>query len=420
MSMSDPAAQKPLRVLILTYIFTDGDPRYGGEGRVVWETTHALARAGVKVFVVTSMKRVKGAYHPNITLFKIPFAKKDFLNFNAGEILKMFFFCIPLILLKRIDIVHHLPTNGPNPFARFKFGTLFAESADPPWDYENPKFGKELRLDNAKKSQEAGFTSTPAPAINFWPRAALRFFTLIGVNEKFPKGTDIFFYRARGLEEALKAARPESERLYAPNGVDTKQFSPNIPPLFERTQKGIRFLHVGSLSRRKGVEHLVKAFINVLPKHSENELILVGRGEASFVEELKDAARDYPQIRFYHDVSNEDLPGAYTSADVFCLVPLSGSTPTVMGEAFASGLPVISTKLSGSGEAVAEHDAGWIVEPGDEADLARVMVQVIENKDMLQAKAKNALTASRYFSWDNIAQTLIKGYTQALKIKKHV
>src|SRR3989344_493318 len=408
--------KKALRVLILTYVYTDGDPRYGGEGRVVWETTQALARAGVKVFVVSSMKNLKTSPYPNITLYKIPFAKKDFLNFNHGELLKRFLFSIPLLFLKRIDIIHHLPTNGPNPFARFKFGRIFAESADPAWDYMNPKFGKELQLDNAQKSQAAGYTTTRRDLSS---RIALRFFNIIGVNEKFPKGTDIFFYRARSLRPTLEAVRPESELKYVPNGVDTKEFSPDRKPLFSRTQKGLRFLHVGSVSRRKGVHHLIHAFISVLPKHPESELFIVGRGESGFVDELKKAASAYPQIKFFDNVSNKDLPGAYTSADVFCLVPLSGSTPTVMGEAFASGLPVLVTKESGSGEAVEEHDAGFLVEPGDEKDLAEMMTRLIENKDLSRSKGKNALLASQFFSWDYIARALISGYEHILQIRKN-
>lgn len=405
---------RPLRVLILTYIYTDYDPRYGGEGRVVWETTHALARAGVKVFVVTSMKKLGVTPHPNITLYKIPFAKKDFLNFNPGELLKIFLFSIPLLFIKRIDIIHHLPTNGPDPFARFKFGCIFAESADPAWEYENPAFGKELKLDNAQKGQAAGFTKAPWYAINFWPRAALRFFTFFGVNEKFPKGTDIFFYRARSVYNDIRVARPESELMYVPNGVDTKEFSPTTTPLFARTQKGLRFLHVGSVSRRKGVHYLVEAFIATLPTHPENELFIVGRGHPDFVKELHEMAVQYPQVRFYNNISNQDLPKVYASADVFCLVPLSGSTPTVLGEAMASGLPVIATTGSGSGEVVAEYDAGFLVAPGNTSQLTEAMERVAADKNELKKKANNALTASKFFSWDYIAGELIKGYEKML------
>ncbi len=407
-----------MRVIILTYIFTDNDPRYGGEGRVVWETSNALARQGVEVFVITSMKNLKTAPHPNIRLYQIPFAKKNFLNFNPGELLKMFFFCIPLIYIKQIDIIHHLPTSGPDLFARFKFGRIFAESADPPQDYENPKFGHELKLDNANKMKEAGLKVSRWQAYDFWSRVARRLCTWAGVNEKYPKGTDVFFYRALGFRNALKKMCPNSELFHVPNGVDTAAFSPRIKPHFPKIQTGgLRFLHVGSINRRKGTRYLVEAFIQSLSKHPENELFLVGRGEAGYISELKAMAAAHPQISFHENVSHEDLPGAYTSADVFCLVPLSGSTPTVLGEALASGLPVIGTTQSGSGEAIEHYNVGLLVEPGEVQELADAITKMTEDRKLLADKRSLALKASEFFSWDYIARELVKGYEHTLRVK---
>lgn len=403
--------KKPLRVLILTYIVTDNNPRYGGEGRVVWETIHSLATTGTKVYVATSMTDFTSPLHPNITLYKIPFAKKHFLNFNQGELLKMFLFCIPLLFWRRIQVIHHLPTNGPNPFARFSFGRVFAESADPAWEYDNPNFGVDLRLDNANKSREAGVPNT---TFGIWSRAAGRFFRIIGVYEKFPLGTNIFFCRTRSLVPELQKLRPESIVTYVPNGVSTKIFTPANPPLFPRTQNGLRFLHVGSISRRKGVHHLLAAFLRLLEKHPDSELFLVGRGEPTFVAELHTQATNTPQVKFFDSIPNADLPRVYTSADIFCLVPLSGSTPTVLGEAMASGLPIIGTSGSGSGEAIAEHDAGLLVPPGNEAALMGAMLQMIEHPELIQEKKEKSFAAAVSFSWEHIAQKLIVGYERAL------
>jgi glycosyltransferase involved in cell wall biosynthesis len=167
------------------------------------------------------------------------------------------------------------------------------------------------------------------------------------------------------------------------------------------------------------VHYLVHAFILVLQKYPESELFIAGGGEPTFVEELKKMASPYPQIRFCGRISEEGLPNVYTSADVFCLVPLSGSTPTVLAEAMASGLPIISTLGSGSGEEIKEYDAGFLVEPGNIEDLAQAMSQAIENRDTLHRKARHALAASRYFSWDHIAQTLVSGYGIVLRAHRY-
>lgn len=408
---------RPIRALILTYIYTDNDTRYGGEGRVVWETTHALARAGVDVHVITSMKNFTATLPPNITLYQVPFAKKDFLNFNPGELLKMFLWSIPLLFLKGIDVIHHLPTNGPDPFARFKFGRIFAMSADPDWGYDTAKFSKDLELDRARKLQEYGFGEKAHYSFDLSSKIARRFFRWTGIDELFPKGVDIFFCRTRGVYDKLTVSHPQSLLSYVPNGVDIARFSPDTPPLYPKKQGGLRFLYVGSISRRKGVHHLVQAFVQVAALHPEHELYIGGSGDSKFIEELQALAAPYPQIKFCGKIPDEDLPGFYASGDVFCLLPLAGPMLTVLAETMASGLPVIATSGNGCGEVVAERNTGFLVEPGDIDSLVQTMEKVIQRPDERKEKAANALAASRFFSWDHIAATIAEGYKSALERK---
>lgn len=407
------ATPKPLRVLILTYIFTDGDPRYGGEGRVVWESTHALARAGAKVFVVTSMRTVAGPVHPNITVYTVPFAKKDFLNYNAGELLKHWLFSIPLIFWHRIQVVHHLPTCGPDPFARYKFGTTFAMSADALWEYDHPTFGADLRLDNTTKDIAAGYTK---PRRDLSSRIALRVFKMLGVDHMYPHGVDVYFARSEGLAKKLKESHKEALVHYTPNGADPRTFRPGVTPLYPK-QGGTRFMHVGSVSRRKGVHHLLRGFLQHAANHPTSELYIVGRGEPKFVEELKELAKGVPQVRFIADAPDDVLPQVYASADVFCLVPLSGSTPTVLAEALATGLPILATGECGSGEAIEKYGAGIVVPPADAPALASAMDRFI-NPEVHKGYAAAALAAAAHFTWDTIATTLLLGYREAIA-KKH-
>jgi glycosyltransferase involved in cell wall biosynthesis len=53
----------------------------------------------------------------------------------------------------------------------------------------------------------------------------------------------------------------------------------------------------------------------------------------------------------------------------------SDATPTVIGEAMATGLPVISTTIAGIPEIVPEG-AGFLVPPGDSAALADAIEQI--------------------------------------------
>lgn len=409
---------RPLRVLILTYVYTDYHPRYGGEGRVVWETTQALARAGVRVFVVSSIVDYKSPPHPSITVYRVPFAGKNFLNFNAGEMLKIFFFSIPLIFLKRIDVIHHLPTHGPDPFARCKFGRPFVESADQEWKYENERYRDDLAYDRKHKLEEAGYDA-PSFGMRMWTAVALRFFRMIGTADRYPRGTDLFLCRSRPLVLVLEKSHPESMVRYVPNGVNPEMFRTGIAPLFPKLKDGVRFLYAGGIARRKGTHYLIQGFIVLLKQYPHSELLLVGRGIPAAEAEFKAIAASYPQIKFLGDVSNEDFRRAFASADVFCLPSLGGGMHLVLFEALASGLPVITTKDSTNGDVVLEHNAGIAVEYASAENLARAMEQFVRDPLLIKTLGERALAASKQYSWDEIAKTIIRNYCEVLERFHH-
>jgi len=123
-----------MRVLLLTHTFSDiGDE---GEVRVVWESARALARAGLDIFVVANYIRLKSSLPSNLRAYKVPFGKAS-TGFTEASMLKVFLYSLPLIFLKRIDIIHLISTQASCPFSRFKVRP-FVMSADYSWEYDNP------------------------------------------------------------------------------------------------------------------------------------------------------------------------------------------------------------------------------------------------------------------------------------------
>jgi len=58
--------------------------------------------------------------------------------------------------------------------------------------------------------------------------------------------------------------------------------------------------------------------------------------------------------------------------------------PTVIMEAMATGLPVVSTKIGGIPEMVIENETGFLVQPGDAAGLADAIEKVIDDRMLAQ------------------------------------
>jgi colanic acid/amylovoran biosynthesis glycosyltransferase len=58
--------------------------------------------------------------------------------------------------------------------------------------------------------------------------------------------------------------------------------------------------------------------------------------------------------------------------------------PTVIMEAMATGLPVISTTIGGIPEMVIENETGFLVQPGDVNALARAIEKLINDRSLAQ------------------------------------
>ena len=54
--------------------------------------------------------------------------------------------------------------------------------------------------------------------------------------------------------------------------------------------------------------------------------------------------------------------------------------PTVIMEAMATGLPVVSTTIGGIPEMVVENETGFLVQPGDEVALAGAIEKVTNDR----------------------------------------
>ena len=79
-----------------------------------------------------------------------------------------------------------------------------------------------------------------------------------------------------------------------------------------------------------------------------------------------------------------DLGAAYYAFDLLCVPSVADeSLPLVVLEAFAAGVPVIASRLSGLPEAVADEASGRLFPPGDAAELAAILEQVAADRSLV-------------------------------------
>lgn len=73
-----------------------------------------------------------------------------------------------------------------------------------------------------------------------------------------------------------------------------------------------------------------------------------------------------------------------------------------------AGLPVIYNNYSDFSSLIANHDAGWCVDPADKSQLALIIDEIFSDPAVLATKSKNAQALARkYFCWDSVVEPLL-------------
>jgi glycosyltransferase involved in cell wall biosynthesis len=163
------------------------------------------------------------------------------------------------------------------------------------------------------------------------------------------------------LVEAVPEAEPKSSVIDC--GVDLERFAPRDAHEARAdvgwSPVGTAFLCVGSLSERKNVLRLARAF----DRRGEGELAFVGDGP------LRSALEGRPGVRVVGPVEHARVPAWMAAADVVCQPSLVEPFGLSTLEALASGRPVVATRVGGPPEFV-PAGAGVLVDPEDDGAVA--------------------------------------------------
>jgi glycosyltransferase involved in cell wall biosynthesis len=164
-------------------------------------------------------------------------------------------------------------------------------------------------------------------------------------------------YLRRELEERVPEARGKTEVV--DSGVDLERFRP-VEPAARLDSPA--FVCVGSLSERKNVVRLADAFATL------------GRGSLTFVGDgpLRARLERRDRVRVVGRVEHGAVPGWLSAADVVCGPSLLEPFGQSLLEAMACERTVVATRVGGPPEFVTP-EAGVLVDPLDDADLARAL-----------------------------------------------
>jgi glycosyltransferase involved in cell wall biosynthesis len=192
-------------------------------------------------------------------------------------------------------------------------------------------------------------------------------------------------------EFALQEYKQEfgAERVYrnVPYFSDLDRFMAARSERKDRVQSERVFLFCGSLTMRKGVDLVARAFVRLAREVPQVRLRIAGEGvlQKTIARTLRPVREQVEFVGFKHW---DELPELYAAADVLCVPSRYDGWGLVVPEGLAAGLPVIATDRMGAGlEFVRNGINGWLIAAGNDEAIFEAMrsAAMLSDAELVQA-----------------------------------
>lgn len=247
-------------------------------------------------------------------------------------------------------------------------------------------------------------------------------FSLIGTGKKIICSERIDPTKTSMVRKLLRAillpttsylvVQTEQIKIYYSDSIQKRCsviYNPVSDSFFEEKQidSKKRFITVGRLAPQKNQRMLIDAFSHVHQKYPDYSLSIFGEGP------LKKELQSFIDSKGLNDVvrlegTSSDISNELHSSFAFCLTSDFEGMSNAMIEALCSGIPLISTNVSGASELLGNNEGGLIVPVSDTEAFASAMLKLIETPSLVERMRNYNLKKREEFRTSQIVDKWIE------------
>ncbi len=249
------------------------------------------------------------------------------------------------------------------------------------------------------------------------------------LNRRLTKITDAFIAVAEPHGEFLVDFEkfPESKVRVIQNGVDTDRFRPRTHSTAIRRELGVDPTTplvgiLAALRPEKNHELFLTAAKRIRAACPEAHFVVIGDGPERptikrLAQELGLFDPESPEGSSLHLLGNrDDVPAVLAALDVLTLTSHNEANPVSILEAMSCGLPVVATDVGSVSESVIQDETGYLVPPGNEVQLARRVIELVNVP--LHAQALGMAGRLRVIERSSL-EVMVEGYERLISDLYH-
>jgi glycosyltransferase involved in cell wall biosynthesis len=166
---------------------------------------------------------------------------------------------------------------------------------------------------------------------------------------------------------------------------------------------------------------VLRAFATIQARHPDAELLVAGDGEQR--EALHALARSLGlrHVTFLGQVSPSEMPALYDRADIYLNAPTIDNMPNSILEAFAAGLPVVTSDAGGIPYIVRNGETALMVSMNDPEALARGALRLLAEPELARSLAQAARDeCETRYTWDAVRDEWERCYASLVATRGNI
>lgn len=230
-----------------------------------------------------------------------------------------------------------------------------------------------------------------------------------GEAEAFMRGAPKHVWTTLRMAKALVAPSPFLQRVFrglgfepitVPNFVDLDRFVPGNPRDFGDAP---HLVVTRNLEAIYDIATALRAFAVIKGTYPNARMSIAGIGpERTGLEALAAELGIDDAVAFLGRIDGAQMPALYASADCMLNPSRVDNMPNAILEAFACGVPVVSTDAGGIPDMVEDRHSALLVPVEDPGAMAAQAIRVLSDRRLAATLRSNGLQAVAQYSWSVI------------------
>ncbi|HEY3298224.1 MAG TPA: glycosyltransferase family 4 protein [Armatimonadota bacterium] len=217
-------------------------------------------------------------------------------------------------------------------------------------------------------------------------------------------------------DEFIEQGADPNRVFTAPNGIDTRLFSPvssseksALRKILSLPADAVIVSYSGKLNQGKGLEYLLDAWKSLAASRQNLHLLLIGSGGGqalSCEEKLRAYVSEHGLSKLVTFTGYvENVQEYLQSSDLFVFPSENEALGISLIEAMSCGLPAVASRTGGIPEVVQHMDNGILIEPGSSDAIVEAVSHLLDEHDLARELAQRAReTACTRFSMETVAE----------------